>query len=256
MERRTLKKKIYLSGIDGRAAQLARENGLGYEIADFCYAPVLEDPVRRAEVRAQMAGIDRFWLHAPFAELAPCAIDPLVREVTRTRYRQTVRLARELGVNRLVIHGGFVPQVYFPEWYIEQSVQFWREFLRELPDGMTVALENVMEPEPLLLAEIARQVDDARLGLCLDVGHANTFVSHVPPLEWIAPMAPWLRHVHIHDNAGQMDLHDPLGKGVIQMERVLDEIVRLAPAATFTIENQDCAPSIDWLRQKGYLGDG
>ena len=122
MERRTLKKKIYLSGIDGRAAQLARENGLGYEIADFCYAPVLEDPVRRAEVRAQMAGIDRFWLHAPFAELAPCAIDPLVREVTRTRYRQTVRLARELGVNRLVIHGGFVPQVYFPEWYIEQSV--------------------------------------------------------------------------------------------------------------------------------------
>ena len=111
-------------------------------------------------------------------------------------------------------------------------------------------------PEPSLLAEIARQVDDARLGLCLDVGHANTFVSHVPPLEWIAPMAPWLRHVHIHDNAGQMDLHDPLGKGVIQMERVLDEIVRLAPAATFTIENQDCAPSIDWLRQKGYLGDG
>ena len=182
MERRTLKKKLYLSGIDGRAAQLARENGLGYEIADFCYAPVLEDPVRRAEVRAQMAGIGRFWLHAPFAELAPCAIDPLVREVTRTRYRQTVRLARELGVNRLVIHGGFVPQVYFPEWYIEQSVQFWREFLRELPDGMTVALENVMEPEPSLLAEIARQVDDARLGLCLDVGHANTFVSHVPPL--------------------------------------------------------------------------
>ena len=193
MERRTLKKRLYLSGIDGRAAQLARENGLGYEIADFCYAPVLEDPMRRAEVRAQMAGIGRFWLHAPFAELAPCAIDPLVREVTRTRYRQTVRLARELGVNRLVIHGGFVPQVYFPEWYIEQSVQFWREFLRELPDGMTVALENVMEPEPSLLAEIARQVDDARLGLCLDVGHANTFVSHVPPLEWIAPMAPWLR---------------------------------------------------------------
>ena len=155
MERRTLKKKLYLSGIDGRAAQLARENGLGYEIADFCYAPVLEDPVRRAEVRAQMAGIGRFWLHAPFAELAPCAIDPLVREVTRTRYRQTVRLARELGVNRLVIHGGFVPQVYFPEWYIEQSVQFWREFLRELPDGMTVALENVMEPEPSLLAVLS-----------------------------------------------------------------------------------------------------
>ena len=51
MERRTLKKKLYLSGIDGRAAQLARENGLGCEIADFCYAPVLEDPARRGCAR-------------------------------------------------------------------------------------------------------------------------------------------------------------------------------------------------------------
>ena len=251
----TLRGKLFLSGMDENAAALARKWGLGLELTDFCEARKLEEPAAMEAARARCSGIGSLWLHAPFAELAPCAIDPLVREVTRTRYRQTVRLARELGVNRLVIHGGFVPQVYFPEWYIDQSVQFWREFLRELPDGMTVALENVMEPEPSLLAEIARQVDDARLGLCLDVGHANTFVSHVPPLEWIAPMAPWLRHVHIHNNAGQMDLHDPLGKGVIQMERVLEEIVRLAPAATFTIENQDCAPSIDWLRQKGYLGD-
>ena len=256
MRREALWDRLYLSGVDSRAAELARENGLGLEIAAFCYAPNLEDPAVLSAVRSDMAGLDRFWFHAPFAELAPCAIDPLVRQVTEKRYRQAADMARELGIRRLVIHGGFVPQVYFPEWYVEQSVLFWREFLRELPDGMTVALENVMEPEPSLLAEIARQVDDARLGLCLDVGHANTFVSHVPPLEWIAPMAPWLRHVHIHDNAGQMDLHDPLGKGVIQMERVLDEIVRLAPAATFTIENQDCAPSIDWLRQKGYLGDG
>ena len=62
-----------------------------------------------------------------------------------------------------------MPQVYFPEWYVEQSVIFWRDFLRQLPPDMTIALENVMEPEPRLLAEIARQVDDPRLGLCLDV---------------------------------------------------------------------------------------
>ncbi len=111
-------------------------------------------------------------------------------------------MARELGIRRLVIHGGFVPQVYFPEWYVEQSVWFWREFLRQLPPDMTIALENVMEPEPRLLAEIARRGGRSPVGLCLDVGHANTFVSRVPPLEWVAPMAPWLRHVHLHNNAG------------------------------------------------------
>ena len=250
MQRQALWNRLYLSGIDGRAADLARENGLGLEIAAFCYAPNLEDPAVLSAVRADMAGLHRFWLHAPFAELCPCAIDPLVRQVTARRYRQAIALARDLGVRQLVIHGGFVPQVYFPEWYVEQSVLFWRELLAELPPDMTIALENVMEPEPRLLADIARQVDDPRL--CLDVGHANTFVSRVPPLEWVAPMAPWLRHVHLHNNAGHNDLHDPLGQGTLAMEQVLDTVLTLCPAATFTLENQDCGPSLDWLRQHGY----
>ena len=100
--------------------------------------------------------------------------------------------------------------------------------------------------------EIARQVDDPRLGLCLDIGHVNTFVSRVPPLEWVAPMAPWLRHVHLHNNAGHDDLHDPLGQGTMAMEQVLDTILELCPAATFTLENQDCGPSLAWLREHGY----
>ena len=228
MRREALWDRLYLSGIDGRAAELARENGLGLEIAAFCYAPNLEDPAVLSAVRRDMAGVDRFWFHAPFAELAPCAIDPLVRQVTEKRYRQAADMAQDLGVRRLVIHGGFVPQ------------------------DMTIALENVMEPQPRLLAEIARQVDDPRQGLCLDIGHANTFVSQVPPVEWVAPMAPWLRHVHLHNNAGHDDLHDPLGRGSIPMEQVLDTILELCPAATFTLENQDCGPSLAWLREHGY----
>ena len=47
MQRQALWNRLYLSGIDGRAADLARENGLGLEIAAFCYAPNLEDPSGR-----------------------------------------------------------------------------------------------------------------------------------------------------------------------------------------------------------------
>lgn len=252
MERKELRGRLHLSGIDGQAAALAGKWGLGFEIAEFCWAPRLEQPDAMELVRQQIAGMERLWLHAPFAELAPCAIDPLVRQVTEKRYRQAADMAQDLGVRRLVIHGGFVPQVYFPEWYVEQSVLFWRDFLRQLPPDMTVALENVMEPQPRLLADIARQVDDPRLGLCLDIGHANTFVSRAPPLEWVAPMAPWLRHVHLHNNAGHDDLHDPLGQGTLAMEQVLDTILELCPEATFTLENQDCGPSLAWLREHGY----
>lgn len=116
-------------------------------------------------VRKEMEGIGSFWFHAPFAELSPASIDPKVRGVTILRYRQAMEMAASLGISRLVIHSGFIPLVYFPEWFVEQSVVFWREFLEETPEGITIALENVMEPGPEMLVEIVRQVQDRRLGL-------------------------------------------------------------------------------------------
>ena len=192
---------------------------------------MLDDPATLPAVREKMAGIDHFWLHAPFAELAPCAVDPLVREVTARRYRQALSAARQLGIRRLVIHSGYIPLVYFPEWFTEQSVAFWREFLPEVPEDMVLALENVMDETPQLMTDIVRQVDDPRLGLCLDVGHANTCASRTPPMEWIAPMAPYLRHVHLHNNLGDWDLHSSLGEGSIPMQQILAALLEQCPAS-------------------------
>ena len=36
------------------------------------------------------------------------------------------------------------------------------------------------------------------------------------------------------------------------MEQVLDTVLALCPAATFTLENQDRGPSLVWLREHGY----
>ena len=154
-----------------------------------------------------------------------------------------------------IAHGGFIPLVYFPEWFVEQSVRFWRDFLPEVPQDMTIALENVMDDGPDMLAAIMEGVNDPRLGVCLDVGHANTSVSRTTPMEWIGPLSPWLRHVHIHNNFGEWDLHNPLGEGNIPMEQALDALLTQCPAATFTIENMNCAPSLDWLAAQGYLGE-
>ena len=37
------------------------------------------------------------------------------------------------------------------------------------------------------------------------------------------------------------------------MAHVLDTLLDGCPAATYTIENQDCAPSLTWLAEQGYL---
>lgn len=255
MERSALRQRLYLSGIDGEAAALARRYGLGFEITAFCQATALEDEAAITAAQREAEGIAALWLHAPFAELHPCAIDPLVRDIAHRRYGQTIAMARRLGVRRMVIHDGYVPFVYFPEWFTAQSADFWRGFLREVPPDMTIALENVMDEGPTMLAEILAAVDDPRLCACLDVGHANTVVSKTAPTDWIAPLAPWLRHVHIHNNDGAWDLHSALGDGCIPMEDVLDTILEACPAADFTIENMNCAPSLQWLAERGYLGE-
>ena len=249
----SLQGKLFLSGMDENAASLARNWCLGLELTDFCEARKLEEPAAMEAARARCSGIGSLWLHAPFAELSPCAIDPRVREVVMLRFRQTVQAALALGIRRIVVHSGYIPLVYFPEWFTARSVEFWREFLQDAPDGLCLALENVMEPGPEMLVEIVRQVEDPRLGLCLDVGHANSRVSETPPLDWISPMAPYLRHVHLHNNDGDMDLHQSLGEGSVPMEAVLDTVLTDCPQATFTIENLLCSPSVSWLEQRGYL---
>lgn len=251
MNKKTLKNRLYLSGMDDTAPDLARENGLGFEVTRFSWAPMLDSTDSAEIVRNQMRGIDRFWLHAPFAELSPCAIDPKVRQVTEERYRQTIDMAVALGIRHIVIHGGFIPMVYYPEWFVEQSVTFWCEFMQNVPQGVVIALENVMDPSPDMLVEVVRQVEHPQLGLCLDVGHAHTLISTTPPEEWITPMAPWLKHVHLHNNTGDRDLHLPLQEGTIDMAALLDAL--LETDATFTIENQNCAPSLHWLYKRGYL---
>ena len=255
MKREALASRLHLSTIGSDSRTVAVQYGLGLEIATFCTAANLDQDAawRRATVLKDMSGLGSFWFHAPFAELSPASIDPKVRAVTALRYRQAVEMATSLGISRLVIHSGFIPLVYFPEWFVEQSVVYWREFLREIPAGITIALENVMEPGPEMLVEIVRQVEDPRLGLCLDVGHANSRVSETPPLDWISPMAPYLRHVHLHNNDGDMDLHQSLGEGSVPMEAVLDTVLTDCPQATFTIENLLCSPSVSWLEQRGYL---
>ncbi len=254
-DRRRLGEKLHISSIDERCGALAGEYSVGVEIAEFCWAYYIDND-RREHIslcREMMRGKSSFWFHAPFAELAACAIDPRARELALTRYLESAEIANELGIDRLVIHGGYIPYVYYPETYVGQSILFWKEFLRKAPKNITVALENVMEPAPDMLVQIANGVDSPRLGLCLDIGHANCVISKTPPFEWITPMAPRLFHVHIHDNLGENDLHLPLGEGNMPLERIFDALLESCPNASYTIENMNAGASLEWLREKGYL---
>ncbi len=245
-----MRNRLYLSTIDPAAGKVARQYGLGIEIAEFCTAWNLDRELAatRKALEKPLNGISRRVLHGPFNELFPCAIDPKARELTAFRFSQAAALAREYGAGKLVLHGGFNPQMYYRQWYVEQSVLFWGEFLTELPEGLTVCVENVLEPTPDMLLDILRQVNDPRLRLCLDVGHVNAY-SKVSAKIWIEESGEYLSHLHIHNNDGSWDTHSALFEGTLPIRELLGMAFKRADV-TATLELPDCLPSVKWLLEE------
>lgn len=249
-----LRRSLYLSTVDPNAGDLARTYGFGLELAEFCTAWNLDDEFASTDrkVRQELRGISRATLHAPYNELFPCAIDRKARALAAERYLQTVEVAALYGIKKIVVHGAYDPHLYFPEWFIPQSAAFFRELVPKLPEDVTLCLENVLEPEPDMLADIVRQVDDPRIRMCLDVGHAQAY-SHAQPMQWLEQCQDVLAHFHVHNNDGSQDLHGSLSQGVIPMTRLLKKIQALCPDATVTLEIPDVRSSIIWLQEQDLL---
>lgn len=245
------KERLFLSTIADDAVQTAREFGLGVELAQFCLAENMDKtpPDVQASLDAALE-VPRRVFHAPFAELCPAAIDPLVREVAKRRFLQAAALAKRYGAEKMVVHSGFIPLVYYPEWFAPQSAAFWREFLNDV-DGLTLCVENVMETSPDALRQIAEQVNDPRLRICFDVGHAFCQSGELAP--WLDALAPYSSHVHLHNNHGTFDEHLGLPDGTLDMATVIRQLEALAPQATYTLEVRSARASVEWLLKEGLL---
>lgn len=242
------REQLYLSTIDPEAGDVARQYGLGVEIASFCTAWNMDEhlPETKAELETTLADISRRVLHGPYNELFPCAIDPKARELARSRYRQAMSLAQRYGAEKVVLHGGYNPWLYYPQWYEVQSILFWKEFVKEIPDGVTVCLENVLETTPQMLLSIVQAVDNEKLRLCLDIGHVNAY-SQIPLWEWLEESWAYLSHLHIHNNNGTGDAHSPLFEGTIPVKELLSRAWRLCPGITATLELPESRSSVLWL---------
>lgn len=248
--------RIYVSTVAFDAAAVAEEYKLGLELAEFCTASNMDDGFSEWDFKARekMKSAGRFILHAPFNELCPAAIDPLVLNIAKKRYRQAYALAVNYRINRMVVHSGYVPFVYFKEYFITRSVEFWKEYLGDKPADFYIALENVLEDSPYELIGIVQGVDDPRFRLCLDMGHANVTKKSITMEDWVRDVLPHLGHVHVHNNFGWPDFHGAPDNGEMDMEALLRLIIDGAPEATLTLEIRDsCRSSVEWLYKKGIL---
>ena len=70
----------------------------------------------------------------------------MVRGVTMRRFRQAAALSRAYGIRRIVVHSGFIPHVYYPVWFVEQSARFFRALLDAEPEALRAYLRRIGQP--------------------------------------------------------------------------------------------------------------
>ncbi len=177
-------------------------------------------------------------IHAPFMDLNPGALDRLVREATRLRFRQTMEAAEILSPSVVVFHPGY------DRWRLGGNRDRWLRYAAETfrpvveragALGCIAAVENIFEEDPSTLRDLLGHLDSPCFRHCFDVGHWNLF-SRIGMEEWFRELGSFMAEAHIHDNSGTADDHLPIGEAEIDFPLFFRLMARYAPEATWTIE--------------------
>jgi sugar phosphate isomerase/epimerase len=185
---------------------------------DFPHAhPDILDASDRRDLRRLLEPFERISVHAPLGGASLASMNPGIwREATR-EYRDTIRLAREIGAETVVIHPGEVRDWRLAEIAREHCLGSLYDLAEEATQcGLRLALENngpylaSLDQTAEVLVGLLEEVDSPALLGCLDTGHGN--VNH-NNAELVERFGARLVHLHVHDNHGQRDEHLPMGWG-------------------------------------------
>ena len=252
---------IYISHLidDKEMKEIIASTGAGIESIEFSVAENLDHfsrTLKNYRKRLEFMNCQNLILHGPFLDLNPMAYDSLVVQATKTRYEQAYQAAKELGARKLILHSGFIPSVYFLTGWAERMADFYNRFLDDKDDSVEILMENVMDPFPSPLKDVAERISHPAFGLCLDIGHANCF-SEISGREWAEMLLPHIRHLHLHDNSGDKDRHLALGTGSVPLSQILNLFQNMS-GLSCTIEcntAQDVTSSLNTLSDTGVFID-
>ncbi|MBN2363919.1 sugar phosphate isomerase/epimerase [candidate division WOR-3 bacterium] len=238
---------------------LVKKYDTGIEIQEYAWPENLDEKSSEADVIFEkIKSVTVRGFHGPFCEMIPSSRDKKVREAARSRFQEAYDIASRLEVQHMVLHTGYIPKTYPRDIWIKNSLDFWSDFLGDKTEGLAIHLENVFEDDFSAIAELIDKTNEIYkreiLSACLDIGHvsANSTKSHE---EWIKGLGERIKYVHLNSNDGVLDDHWRLGKGKIDVEKVLELLDKYSPTAFWTIETllNEIEPSVLFLKERGLL---
>jgi sugar phosphate isomerase/epimerase len=169
--------------------------------------------------------------------------DEEVRKFSVEEVKRTIRIAEELGAKLIILHGGS----FSNEGY-KDALKISRKSLEELNlllGTVKIAVENLparghlgneATELPISARDLIFLVEGLEsIGICFDIGHANTVGNPIKFYEEIKGTGKvW--DMHIHDNKGDKDDHLVLRKGNIDFEKFIGELKENNYQGYFSLE--------------------
>lgn len=78
--------------------------------------------------------------------------------------------------------------------------------MSDKPNDLHIYIENFVDNDPYMVVELCEQINDKRVMLCFDTGHACSN-SNMDVVDWINSLGSFIGHAHIHNNDGNWDYH-------------------------------------------------
>ena len=249
-----------------RILDLCKKNKLGIEIQGFYNPNLIGTEETQKLIDEYRKVLENFnggkSLHAPFWDLNLGTKNPMIREATMKTFNYAYKVAKELGCTEIVVHNGFVPNTSFYEGWVRNATAFWQEFFIDKDNTITMMVENQCEEDSEVLKMEIDSVNDPRLKICLDIGHAHAN-SNMSVEEWIITLGDRIGYLHLHNNHGKVsgrpsyknDEHLGLDNGTIDVSRIFNLLEEYCPNAIWNVECKldYIEKSLEIIKDLGYL---
>jgi sugar phosphate isomerase/epimerase len=241
-----------------RHLDLLGERGFGVEVTlydtDWLLNTSGRDRARKLGKALAERGVG-VTTHGPIFDLNPGSLDSVIRKHTRRAFEKAIEVSQDLGASGITFHTGFnplLPESVLPGW-LSLSLELWNR-AASLAEGagLTLTLENMFEPTPKLLLDLAEAVESDALAFCMDVSHTAIY-STLGLARWWQELAPRLRTLHLNDTDTFSDEHLAIGRGTLDFRDVFRRASSLPwePVLVLEMSLERALESVDTIQSRG-----
>jgi len=172
--------------------------------------------------------------------------------------KQTSDFAKQLGIDKIQTHCGFIPENPKDELY-EETVQAIRELtLHCAGNGQSFLMETGQET-PTTMLRVIRDVNHPALGVGLDTANLILY-GKANPVDAVKILGPYVRAMHAKDGKWPTDPKElgeevVIGKGEVDFTKVFSELHAAGYKGAVSIERETSGPKQleDVREEKVYL---